>query len=168
MTYGSGVDIEVTDMKLCNGQALPAINPGPWPIPLTWFAQGGTVPITTPAVSGFYTAFIGLNLSCEQSQTVFVTIVDTPEVDLTNHTIFECEGTSVAVEAGPAGAFNYSWSHDATEAGSTVVFDASGTYCVTVTTLDGCCSASDCVEIEFVEDPTVAVSYTHLTLPTKA
>jgi len=155
VTYGNGVSVEVMDMTLCSGEMLPATNPGPWPLPLTWFAQGSTIPVTTPLVSGIYTAVIANGLSCEESESVFITVIQSPTVDLPDHTIRECAGVNVAINAGPAGEFNYAWSHDATEASSTVVFTTSGMYCVTVTTTDGLCSASDCVVIEFMEEPTV-------------
>jgi len=157
VTYGNGVDLELEDMKLCRGQALPAVTSGPWSIPINWYASGGSTLITQPQVSGFYRGITAQGSTCEQSMTVFVEVVEPPVVNLGEHDIIACDGSTVILTAGSAGAYTYMWSHDQTEASESITVMSSGTYCVTVTTLDGCCSATDCIEVTFVAEPTVEI-----------
>lgn len=168
ITYGSGIDLVVdATKKICSADG-PYVFPtemvdGAWSVPITWYALGGTIPLTTGSVSGTYVAFIAQGTSCEQSAECVLTVVDNPPVDLGTHDIMACEGSDVVLYAGDDGAYNYVWSDAMGNIGlpptmGSLTVTTTGTYCVTATTLDGCCSTNSCVHLEFLVNPWVEIA----------
>ena len=160
VTYGDGVELDVDAAVTICSDALPYMLPaeiaGPWAVPITWYVQGGTIPVTQANAAGTYVAFVAENFACEQTDNLVLTVIDSPVVSLGEHDIFACEGGEVVLTAGPNDAYTYSWSHNGTIATGSVNVSETGTYKVTVTTLDGLCESIASVDVEFMDNPTVS------------
>ena len=103
--------------------------------------------VTTPGA--YYVDVTDTNSCSNSSDTINITVLPLPAVDLGNDTSF-CEGNSITLDADNPGA-SYDWSTSDTT--QTILADSSGIYYVTVT--DICGTATDSIIIDVTPLPDV-------------
>ncbi|MDX2002755.1 MAG: hypothetical protein SFW35_10005 [Chitinophagales bacterium] len=115
-----------------------------------WLPGGETTPIIDVTANGTYSITVTNGLGCFASDTVSVTFLTFPVVDLGPDTSI-CQGASLILDAGNVGA-TYVW-QDSSQ-GQTFQVTAPGEYSVTVTNQGGC-STADTIVVDFLPSPVV-------------
>ncbi len=129
------------DTSLCIGLpiTLDAGNPG-----LTFLWSNGAVTETiSPTTSNNYSVTVTNANNCSNSDTIDVTFIQYPVVNIGNDTSF-CIGDSLTISAGNPG-LTYLWSTGAVT--ETITVNSAGTYSVTVTSLVAECTATNSIII---------------------
>ncbi len=98
--------------------------------------------------SGRYYVTVTDNDGCQGSDTILVTVLPVPEIDLGNDTTI-CEGVSLLLDAGGA-AQSYLWNDGSSERARTVT--EAGQYAVTVTGANNC-TTSDTINVDLYDLP---------------
>jgi hypothetical protein len=147
---GPAVDLG-PDKELCNGDSL-ILDGGNGTYTYLW-SSGGTDRYLTVYDSGAYRVTVADTYGCENSDSVHVSLLQAPQVDLGDDTGF-CEGSSVTLDAGP-GYSSYHWADNSTQ--QTLTVSVEGTYYVTVTNSLGC-AGSDTIYVESYPLPSITIS----------
>jgi uncharacterized delta-60 repeat protein len=125
------------DTSVCTGEivTLDAENPG---YCYEWNTGDSTQTIDV-SIAGDYAVTVTDYSTCEASDTINITTLPVPDVDLGNDTAI-CNGNAVIMDAGNPGS-TYYWS--TTETSQVIAVTTSNTYSVTVTNGDGCTDTDD-------------------------
>jgi PKD repeat protein len=130
------------DLEVCEGEELILDVASP-EATYAW-SDGSTRSLLEVSESGTYWVTVTNTAGCQQSDTIQVIVKPTPVVDLGP----DRNSCGTVVLSGPEGFDSYVW--DDGDTSPSRVFDASGTYQLTVSSSAGC-TASD--EVEILIDP---------------
>jgi hypothetical protein len=148
---GPEIELGLNNQELCDGDSL-ILDGGDGTYTYLW-STGGTDRYLTVYDSGAYTVTVTDIYGCDNSDSVHVSLLSAPVIDLGGDTGF-CEGSSVTLDPG-AGYNNYLWSDNST--GQTLVVSSVGTFFVTVTNPYGC-AGRDTVYVDSYSLPSVIIS----------
>ena len=129
------------DQTLCNGQ-ITNLNAGYGYSSYLW--QDGTTSQTYSVnTQGSYWVQVTNSSGCKGSDTVHISVIASPLVDIGNDTAL-CPGSSITLDAGNLGS-TYLWSNGSTN--QTNMVSSSGSYWVSVS--NGFCSTTDTIQLSF-------------------
>ena len=137
------------DTSLCAGDTL-ILNAGNGST-YVW-NPSGSGPNYTVLNSGTYAVTVTDTLGCSGSDSIIVTYVNPPSVNLGNDTTI-CSGDSIQLSAGGT-SLSYVWSNGDTT--GSIWVSSGGSYSVTVTNSTGC-TASDTLLVTSVNSPIVSL-----------
>jgi hypothetical protein len=138
------------DTSICDGTALTLTAPTGTGLTYAW-NTGATTPTIDATATGTYYVTVD-DGSCTKSDTIVVSIIPNPVVNLGNDTTDCVNGGPITLTAGSATSNVYAWSTGAST--PSISATTSGTYSVTVTNAAGC-SASDTVVLVMGQLPSV-------------
>ncbi len=120
------------DVDFCEGTST-LLDAGPGWVDVSW-SNGDSTRRTTVSLPGDYSAMVTDGNGCVNSDTITVTELPAPVVDLGGDTV-ACTGTLVFLNAGNAGS-TFSWNTGDTT--QSIPVSQAGGYAVTVTGSNGC------------------------------
>ena len=120
------------DTVVCQGDSL-MLDAGNVGATYLW-STGETTQTIIVNTSGSVSVIVGAGLSCSAADTIVVTVLTNPIVNLGNDTTI-CAGDSIRLDANNAGAV-FLW--NTTEITQAITVDTSGNYEVLVTDINGC------------------------------
>ena len=167
-----GISANLTHALDCNDALSGAIDlvvgGGTPPYIYNW-SNGQAIEDLNNITSGTYSVTVTDASGCSVSGTYNITRPDPISLNVTSNVVHNCDThyvsqTNVAQAAGGVPPFQYTWSSGTVSGsfGQYMNTDQNGTVIVTATDSSGCTVTST------FEVDTQPVSYTHLTLPTKA
>jgi hypothetical protein len=141
------------NVTICDGERV-TLNAGPGYASYAWNA-GGNGQTLLAAKPGVYTVTVTDAQGCIQRDSVVVTVIPLPQVDLGRDTTVE-EGKTLTLDAGPGSSFE--WNTGARSRSITV--SQTGTYTVRVTNSNGC-ENRDEIDVRFAPAASVDNSYSN-------
>lgn len=138
------------DTSICDGTALALNAPTGTGLTYAWNTGATTASINATATGTYYVTVS--DGSCSKSDTIVISIIPNPVVNLGNDTTDCVNGGPITLTAGSSTANVYAWSTGATT--PTISATTSGTYSVSVTNAAGC-TGSDTVVLVMGQMPSV-------------
>ncbi len=137
-----GISVNLgSDTSICFGDNL-ILNAGSGFITYLW-NTGLSDSLITVSASGLYWVEVTDEYGCTASDSIYIDLFPSPEIDLGNDTLI-CDGDSLILNAG-SGYLSYSWNTGSND--STIVVDSTGLYWVEVENEFGC-SAIDSIMVD--------------------
>ncbi len=136
------------DTSICSGDTIILQADSSF-VDYLWVDLSTNQYLTVDSTGAYYVVVTDTNGCSNSSDTINITVLSLPAVDLGNDTSF-CNGNSIILDADNAGAA-YDWSTSDTT--QTILVDSSGTYYVTVS--DICGTVTDSIIIDVIPLPVV-------------